>query len=317
MADASYYDLLGVTRNAPLEVIRAAYKALAQKYHPDKNPGDPEAARMMAAINAAIATLMDQDRRRAYDEWLDSQVPKPINDQPESTIPATSPPPTNWYSGWKLWATIAATFVLAKLVGPASAVVTVLIFFWLQPKRGTVLALAASATAGVLVAVVISGALLSRFNSNPPLQQVGQSIQPTPSPPIPTKPSTNNPFRDPSYGENVAATKPLLSTDQPAPQPSTAQTADHAKDEHYRQIYAAHPDADAIFSSANFRQWVATNPRFQNTASTGSTQEVIAMFSAFKQRVNARPYTVDAETMRRNEAAAEALDRRNQLPYPR
>ena len=59
MADASYYDLLGVTCNAPPEVIRAAYKALAQKYHLDKNLGDPEAARMMAAINAAIATLMD------------------------------------------------------------------------------------------------------------------------------------------------------------------------------------------------------------------------------------------------------------------
>lgn len=40
----SHYDNLKVARNAPLEVIKAAYKTLSQKYHPDRNAGDAEAA---------------------------------------------------------------------------------------------------------------------------------------------------------------------------------------------------------------------------------------------------------------------------------
>ena len=53
----THYDNLKVTRNAPLEVIKAAYKTLAQKYHPDLNPGNPDAVRVMTIINAAYATL--------------------------------------------------------------------------------------------------------------------------------------------------------------------------------------------------------------------------------------------------------------------
>ena len=46
----THYDNLKVAQNAPLEVIRAAYKALSQKHHPDRNPGDSEAARIMTII---------------------------------------------------------------------------------------------------------------------------------------------------------------------------------------------------------------------------------------------------------------------------
>jgi hypothetical protein len=59
-----------VARGAPQEVIRAAYKALSQKYHPDKNPGDEKAARIMAIINSAYNTLSDPVRRREHDEWI-------------------------------------------------------------------------------------------------------------------------------------------------------------------------------------------------------------------------------------------------------
>ncbi len=55
---------------APQEVIRAAYKALSQKYHPDKNPGDEKAARIMAILNSAYGTLSDPQRRREHDEWI-------------------------------------------------------------------------------------------------------------------------------------------------------------------------------------------------------------------------------------------------------
>ncbi|MFL6657620.1 MAG: J domain-containing protein [Massilia sp.] len=66
----THYDNLKVSRKAPQEVIRAAYKALSQKYHPDKNPGDAKAARIMAILNSAYGTLADPTRRREHDEWI-------------------------------------------------------------------------------------------------------------------------------------------------------------------------------------------------------------------------------------------------------
>ncbi|MBA5685660.1 J domain-containing protein [Rugamonas apoptosis] len=66
----THYDNLKVARMAPQEVIRAAYKALSQKYHPDKNPGDEKAARIMAILNSAYGTLSDPQRRKEHDEWI-------------------------------------------------------------------------------------------------------------------------------------------------------------------------------------------------------------------------------------------------------
>ncbi|NGZ87612.1 J domain-containing protein [Duganella aceris] len=66
----THYDNLKVSRMAPQEVIRAAYKALSQKYHPDKNPGDEKAARIMAILNSAYDTLSDTQRRKEHDEWI-------------------------------------------------------------------------------------------------------------------------------------------------------------------------------------------------------------------------------------------------------
>ncbi|WP_020653735.1 J domain-containing protein [Massilia niastensis] len=66
----THYDNLKVSRHAPQEVIRAAYKALSQKYHPDKNPGDEKAARIMAIVNTAYNTLSDPLRRKEHDEWI-------------------------------------------------------------------------------------------------------------------------------------------------------------------------------------------------------------------------------------------------------
>ena len=69
----THYDNLKVARGAPQEVIRAAYKALSQKYHPDKNPGDEKAARIMAIVNTAYNTLSDPVRRKEHDEWIASE----------------------------------------------------------------------------------------------------------------------------------------------------------------------------------------------------------------------------------------------------
>ncbi|MDB5798870.1 MAG: hypothetical protein JWP36_2772 [Paucimonas sp.] len=66
----THYDNLKVTRNAPPEVIRAAYKSLSQKFHPDRNPGDPKATRTFQIINTAYEVLSDPLRRREHDDWI-------------------------------------------------------------------------------------------------------------------------------------------------------------------------------------------------------------------------------------------------------
>lgn len=66
----SHYENLKVARDAPLEVIRAAYRSLSQKYHPDRNPEDPNATQIMAMLNAAFETLSDPEKRREHDRWI-------------------------------------------------------------------------------------------------------------------------------------------------------------------------------------------------------------------------------------------------------
>jgi curved DNA-binding protein CbpA len=94
----THYDNLKVARDAPPEVIRAAYKSLSQKYHPDRNPGDPKASRTMAIINAAYRVLSDPDLRRKHDEWIrkiESEPPaKPRTiPRPAATRPSRPPSP--------------------------------------------------------------------------------------------------------------------------------------------------------------------------------------------------------------------------------
>src|SRR5579871_1232064 len=66
----THYDNLKVTRDAPPEVIRAAYHALSRKYHPDLHQGDPDAERAMALINAAYEALSDPLRKGDHDAWI-------------------------------------------------------------------------------------------------------------------------------------------------------------------------------------------------------------------------------------------------------
>ncbi|QJW84557.1 J domain-containing protein [Ramlibacter terrae] len=72
MADPvpTYYDVLQVERDASADRVRAAYRKLAQKYHPDKMPGNANASRAMAAINAAYEVLSDGHRRAEHDLWI-------------------------------------------------------------------------------------------------------------------------------------------------------------------------------------------------------------------------------------------------------
>ena len=68
---ATYYELLGVSRRARPDSLRSAYRRLAQRYHPDKMPGNAGAERVMAALNEAYAVLSDPQQRARYDEHLE------------------------------------------------------------------------------------------------------------------------------------------------------------------------------------------------------------------------------------------------------
>ena len=53
----NYYEILEVSRNASKEVVKAAYKSLMQRYHPDKNPGDTAIAERAAMVVQAYEVI--------------------------------------------------------------------------------------------------------------------------------------------------------------------------------------------------------------------------------------------------------------------
>lgn len=63
----SYYEILGVDKNASADEIKSAYRSLAKKYHPDLHPGDEEAANKFKEINEAYETLSNPEKKAAYD----------------------------------------------------------------------------------------------------------------------------------------------------------------------------------------------------------------------------------------------------------
>jgi len=94
----THYANLFVTRNAPLEVIRAAYKALAQKYHPDRNRSQ-DAERVMKLINKAWHVLSDSKLRQEHDEYIQrnstgdsGEAPTTNRANEHSQATAASPP---------------------------------------------------------------------------------------------------------------------------------------------------------------------------------------------------------------------------------
>jgi curved DNA-binding protein CbpA len=77
----------------PDEVIRAAYRALANKYHPDRNGGDPNAELRLKRLNAAFQVLGDPAKRKQYDELTqspqgsDDGPPEPTKEPPRWKVP--------------------------------------------------------------------------------------------------------------------------------------------------------------------------------------------------------------------------------------
>src|SRR5438132_5968628 len=64
-----YYEVLGVPRGAPEDDVKRAYRKLAVKFHPDKNPNDPHAEERFKELGEAYDVLIDADKRAAYDRY--------------------------------------------------------------------------------------------------------------------------------------------------------------------------------------------------------------------------------------------------------
>lgn len=74
-----YYQILGVPRNASKEEIRRAFRKLAAKHHPDRNPGDKAAEERFKEINEAYTVLSDDEKRRFYDQYGTASGPPPFS----------------------------------------------------------------------------------------------------------------------------------------------------------------------------------------------------------------------------------------------
>ena len=64
-----YYEVLGVAKNASQDEIKKAYRKLAMKYHPDRNPGDKEAADKFKEASEAYEILGNAEKRERYDRF--------------------------------------------------------------------------------------------------------------------------------------------------------------------------------------------------------------------------------------------------------
>ena len=69
MPKRDYYEVLGVGRDADTAAVKKAYRNLAMQYHPDRNPGNGEAAEKMKEVNEAYAVLCDPQKRDLYDAY--------------------------------------------------------------------------------------------------------------------------------------------------------------------------------------------------------------------------------------------------------
>jgi hypothetical protein len=125
----NYYDLLEVSSKASPAVIKAAYKSLVQRYHPDKNHNDSESAQRTAQLVQAYEVLSDETRRASYDRQMQSQamLHNAPGVQAASALhragaypPAKAQGDTLGY--WLVWLLIVFTMVLAM-------------WFWLRPSQ--------------------------------------------------------------------------------------------------------------------------------------------------------------------------------------
>ena len=69
MAKRDYYEVLGVSRSASEDELKKAYRKVAMKHHPDRNPGDKKAEEKFKEASEAFEVLGDREKRARYDQF--------------------------------------------------------------------------------------------------------------------------------------------------------------------------------------------------------------------------------------------------------
>src|SRR6186997_1628328 len=69
MSKRDYYEVLGVSKGAPVDEIKKAYRKVAMQYHPDRNPGDKTAEEKFKEAAEAYEILSDADKKAQYDRY--------------------------------------------------------------------------------------------------------------------------------------------------------------------------------------------------------------------------------------------------------
>lgn len=226
------YDTLEIKESASAEVIRAAYKSLSSKFHPDKNPGDAAAAKLMQQINNAYRVLRDPDLRRRYDDALrqaraqeQGAPPQPPTGGVEPPVPPSSPAAgaaaANKTSP-SIWWPIIVAAIGVKMLGAVGAILGFLTYYWLEPKKGWIPAALISTAVGVGVAIglvaladppwnqtathstQIDNFLDGRIGANE-LRQRSFTYEEAQGVHAPSGRvvSSDNPFADPNYGKDL------------------------------------------------------------------------------------------------------------------
>ena len=90
MAKRDYYEVLGVDRSASSEELKKAYRKVAMKYHPDRNPGDEEAEEKLKEASEAFEVLSDQGKRQRYDQFCLLYTSPSPRDDPLSRMPSSA-----------------------------------------------------------------------------------------------------------------------------------------------------------------------------------------------------------------------------------
>jgi len=191
------YDTLKVNEDAPPEVIRAAYKALASNHHPDRNPDMADAAAMMHKINRAYKVLGDPVQRAQYDKAIkrargQSQASAAPEPAPEASQ-AEKPAPGKFQ---QIWLPIILGVVSVRLLGLVGAAALVAVYFWLQPRKGIVIASVASVVSGITASALASSLLINTASApglNPINGSADQEIGPVKG--ASTPPSTTAPVK--------------------------------------------------------------------------------------------------------------------------
>lgn len=230
----TYYELLQVDRNASDIVIRASYKALLQKYHPDKFGDRARGERISQLLNKAYAVLGDPLQRAEYDASLDDEKasessrsdppkkppepPPPPRDQESSRPPSAEAPKRRTLLRRLLWAfALGISIKLGGLVLGGFVCVAAVVWERLANEHAWKRAFAAIGIILVGVVTVLVLAYNIRSATNPYAVQQDQQQNGNVNDP-PARPIASQPMQQ-------QANVPDWARDQPTPAPSFQQPA--------------------------------------------------------------------------------------------